>query len=103
MKTAKYRNKDYCISFGKEDVVEVELEMIIRQILSSEVDQPDKYEIANLSIKLVPFQEFTNYLFELLTLEQQQQVYGRLLDQARKELEPELFSLFHVSELVENT
>ena len=103
MKIAKYTNKDYCISFGKEDVVEVELELLIKQTLSTEIHEPEKYEIVGLTIKLVPFQEFTSYLYSLLTLEQQQQVYAALLDQARKELTPELFSLFYVSEIIETT
>ncbi len=98
MPTARYINPRYCLSFGKDDVVFLDLIVDIKKVSESEYSP----EITQIKIN-EELMEFGVHLVSMLTTEKLAELVEGLKRAVLIEIQSELFSLYHASDLQPET
>ena len=97
MKTGIYKRKEYCLSFGVDDVIFLDLEVRITRTPGQTVDS---YSLDILNHQLSNTKmEFACYLIKMLPSEALAKMNEELRLALVAELTPSLHSLFYVSDI----
>lgn len=96
-KKSTYSNPEYVLSYGKDDVIFIDLEVEITRTLEGEREN-FTMEIARCQLN-VHKMEFASFMIEQLGVEGLRNVYNKIRELVQVELQPELFSLFYVGNI----
>lgn len=92
-KTSTYKNPSYCLSFGVDDVVFIDLEALIHK-------EGEQFRLEIVKSQLACTQmEFACYLLTKMTADGLREMNERLLEALTVELTPILFQLFYSGEV----
>lgn len=95
-KTSSYKKKEYVLSFGRDDVIYIDLEALIHK----EGDQgPFRLEIVNCPLNTEKM-EFACHLIKKLNAHELRVVTEELKAALVAELTPSLFTLFYTSDIL---
>lgn len=92
-KSALYKKPSYCITFGEDDVIFVDLTARITE----ENSVHGMYSLEILECPLSKEMEFSRYLASLLSTDSLENLHTTIKELLVAELTPNLFSLFYVS------
>lgn len=98
-KTSIYKKPDYCLSYGTDDVVFLDIEI---KIIRTEVVPVEQFQLEIVSCAINAKQmEFVAYLVEKLDTAVLTQLNLHLRELLKNELAEELYHLYYVGEIQE--
>lgn len=96
-KTSTYRNPAYVLSFGVNDVVTLDIEILITRY---EKEEQETFEMEVKQARLnCTEMEFACWLVTLLGFDGVKKLNERIVEALKAELGTQLFSLFYVGEI----